>query len=197
MLDRLRAKIDLNLIAYWRHPSATLRQEAAYEFRQDDLLSADGLSSPSRLSSMRRSLPWQLQTPTFFLLGSVSVHGVRAIDLPGESARYRSLSAFGWHEALSHGHSQPRLPQHPCECESGARLAYLCRLRPDADLHGSRALCWRQFRCRPQADGLRTRCHNDRSVSFPVPVGTLPQAQGSCQTAHGSGICAAIFLPLS
>ena len=43
MLDRLRAKIDLNLISCLRHPSATLRQEAAYEFWQDDLLSADGL----------------------------------------------------------------------------------------------------------------------------------------------------------
>ena len=48
MLDRLRAEIDLNLLRYGQHPSATLRQEAACEFWQNDPLSADGLSEQKR-----------------------------------------------------------------------------------------------------------------------------------------------------
>ena len=63
------------------------------EFWQIDLFTTDGLSSPLPVSAMRQTLPRALQTQKLFLLGSVSLHGLRAANLSREFARYRSLSA--------------------------------------------------------------------------------------------------------
>src|SRR2546423_14319141 len=63
----------------------------------------------TRVSSVRATLRWQPSDTQFFLLGSVSVHDVRAVDLPRESARHRGLPAFATTAALSSGNSWPRL----------------------------------------------------------------------------------------
>ncbi len=49
------------------------------------------------------SLPRRLSAEGFLLLGSVFGNGVRAVDLPRPSARYRSLPAFDAGQALPHG----------------------------------------------------------------------------------------------
>jgi hypothetical protein len=64
----------------------------------------------SRSPPMRRSLP-ALQAPALFLLGSVSMHGLRAADLSGESARDRSMPTLCRLKALSHDHSQSGFAQ--------------------------------------------------------------------------------------
>ena len=54
-----------------------------------------------------------------FLLGPVSLHGLCSTDLSGKPARYRSLSALGSTETLSHGHPGQRLTQYPGPCQRG------------------------------------------------------------------------------
>src|SRR5262249_25497923 len=99
MLSTLRVEIDLNLFPLRQHPSASLRQETTGELGKNDFLSTYGLSSVTRIPPMRRSLQRQLQTPTFLLLGPISLHGIRATDLSGEPTRYRSMLTFRWHKA--------------------------------------------------------------------------------------------------
>src|SRR5579863_928906 len=65
----------------------------------------DGSSSHSRVSQMCATLRRQLPGAKFFLLGPVSVHGVRPVDLPREPARYRRLPALAGPATLSLGHS--------------------------------------------------------------------------------------------
>src|ERR1039458_3866006 len=48
------------------------------------------------------SLSRRLSAEDFLLLGSVSGNGVRTVDLPRQSARYRSVPAFDAGQALSH-----------------------------------------------------------------------------------------------
>src|ERR1700752_2506140 len=170
MLSPLRVIIDLNSVRPERQPSAALREEAASEFRQNDFLSIDGLSSFARVSSLCRSSQGNLQVEAVLLLGSVSVYGIRATDLSRKPARYRSLFAFGRIEALSHGNSQPRLAQHFGERKSGTRLAHLRGFRTSADSHCSRTLCQRQLPHRSQGSCLRARCNNHRPVPVVVPL---------------------------
>jgi hypothetical protein len=148
-----------------------LRQRRADEFWQIDLCTANGLSSFKGLSTLCQTLPRRLQTQEFFLLGSVSLHGLRAVNLSREFARYRSLPARTTDQALPSWHSWPSLAQHPGPCELGPRLAHLRRLRTSADYARPRALRKRQLRRRIGPGRLRARCHYHRFVSgtFPLP----------------------------
>ncbi len=187
MLSPLRVIIDLSFVRPESQPSAALQEEAAREFWQNDFLSTDGLSSFARVSSLRRSSQGNLQVEAVLLLGSVPVYGIRATDVSRKPARYRSLFAFGWIEALSHGHSQPRFAEHFGECKSSARLAHLRRSRTSADPHRARTLYQRQLRRRTQGNCLCARCNDHRFVSVVVPLGHISQTQGCSETAHAFG----------
>src|SRR5215204_267290 len=153
------------------HPQV-LRQRRADEFWQIDLCTTDGLSSCQGFSTLCQTLPGRLQTQDFFLLGSISLHGLRTTNLSGEFARYRSLPARATDQALSPRHSRPSLTQHSGPCKLGARLAHLRRLCASVDYPRPRALRGRQLRRGIGPDGLRARCHYHRFVS-----GTFPWAQ--------------------
>src|SRR5712675_2261410 len=70
-----------------------LRMRRADEFWQIDLCTTDGLSSFQEFSTLCQTLPRRLQTQDFLLLGSVSLHDLRAANLSREFARHRSLPA--------------------------------------------------------------------------------------------------------
>src|SRR5215216_6062507 len=167
------------------HPQF-LRQRRADEFWQIDLCTTDGLSSCQGFSTLCQTLPGRLQTQDFFLLGSISLHGLRATNLSGEFARYRSLPARATDEALSSRHSRPSLAQHSGACELGARLAHLRRLCASVDYPRPRALRGRQLRRRIGPDCLRARCHHHRFVSGTFPLGPVSQAQRSGEIADAA-----------
>ena len=52
---------------------------------------------------MRRALWWQFVREELLVLGSVSLHGVRTINLPRKSARHRSVPSLYGEQALPHG----------------------------------------------------------------------------------------------
>src|SRR5438309_7295248 len=72
-------------------------------------------------SKVRSSLSWRSLLEELLLLGSVSRHGFRTIDLQGESPRYRSLPTLHAEQAVSH-----RSEEHTSELQSQFHL--VCRL---------------------------------------------------------------------
>jgi len=168
------------------HPlhAQLLRQRRADEFWQIDLCAVDGLSSFKGFSSLCQALQGGLQTQELFLLGSISLHGLRAANLSRQFARYRSLPARATDQALPSRYSRPSLAQHPGPCEYGSRLAHLCRLRASADYPRSRALRGRQLRRRIGPDSLCARRHHHRFVPGTFPLGQVSQAQRSGEIAH-------------
>src|SRR5271169_6390544 len=54
--------------------------------RQTCFRATDGFSSVAHISSLRRALPVELPHKNALPSGSISVHGLRAIDLPREPA---------------------------------------------------------------------------------------------------------------
>src|SRR5258708_16384981 len=110
-----------------------LRQRRADEFLQIDRCTTDGLSSFQEFSTLCQTLSRRLQTQNVFLLGSVSLHELRAANLSRESARYRSLPPRATHKPLPSRHSRPSLAQYLVPCELGTRLAHLRRLRAGID----------------------------------------------------------------
>src|SRR5829696_1605553 len=178
--------IDLNSKPVQSMLPQLLRQRRADEFWQIDLCATDGLSSCQSFSTLCQTLPGRLQTQDFFLLGSISLHGLRAAHLSGEFARYRSLPACATKQALSSRHSWPSLAQHSGPCELGARLAHLRRPCASVDYPRPRALRGRQLRRRIGPDCLRARCHHHRFVSGTFPLGAVSQAQRSGEIAHAA-----------
>jgi hypothetical protein len=69
------------------------KKETAYEFRENNLFSVDGLCPSIRVSQMRRSVQRQLQGQELLLLGPVPLHGFRPAYLPGKPAGHPSLFA--------------------------------------------------------------------------------------------------------
>jgi len=110
---------------------------------------------------------------TFFLLGSVSLYGLRLADLSGKSPGYRSLPAYRQDQALSHGDSGQGLQKYSGAGarERDSRLENLRRLCPSPDQNRERVVRGREFRTGTQADRLCTRCHNYRPLPLRVPSG--------------------------
>src|SRR5277367_3155588 len=132
--------LDFNSKSTICAPAKSFFVGRAHARRQVDFRPADRVLAADNVSSLCRPLWWGTQDQTFHVPRAVSVSGVCAVDLSGKSSRYRSLPAGASREAVSHGDSQPRLAQHFGGCERGSGLAYLRRLCPTLDRHGSQAL---------------------------------------------------------
>ena len=84
--------IDLNTSK--GHTSAKLQKEVTCELLRSNLCPAHGLSTDLRIPSVRPTIPWLLQNEKLFLLGSVSLHGLRTAYVSREFKGYRNLSSF-------------------------------------------------------------------------------------------------------
>src|SRR5882724_741245 len=180
----MEVKIDLNSEPAKPMLPRLQRKEMANECWQIDLLTTDGLSSGTRVSPMRRTLPRRLQAQELLLLGSVSLHGLCPINISRKPARYRSLPASSAKQALSHGHPRSCLAQHPGERKLSSRLAYLFRLRSSAHHPSPRPLPPRRLHPGVAANGLRPRCHHHRLMPFVISLGQVSQAKRSGETPY-------------
>src|ERR1700730_8371699 len=131
--------IDLNSNPVRPMLPRLLRTRRADEFWQIDFCTTDGLSSFKKFPALCKTLPGRLQTQELFLLGSVSLHGLRSANLSREFARYRSLFARATDQALPSRSARSSLAQYLGPCELRARLAHLRRLRASADYPRPRA----------------------------------------------------------
>ena len=131
--------LDLNSDRSFCHPAGNLSAGGSDAHRETGLCSVDGTFAAHDLSSKCGALPWSSQSSALQLLGSISVDGLCATDVPRESARYRSLSSCAGFQALPLGDSIDRSAQHSGQRQRNPRLAYLLRLRPESDSHGTAA----------------------------------------------------------
>jgi hypothetical protein len=85
--------IDLKLFPHVCQSPSSMNEEAAHEFRENDLCPVDGLCPHIRIPKMRRSIQRQSQGDQLFLLGSVPLHGIRPAYLSRKPERYPGLPA--------------------------------------------------------------------------------------------------------
>src|SRR5450759_2426226 len=81
-------------------------------FGEIDIRAVDGAPSGEDFVAMRGALSRQPQDPELYLSGSISVHGLCAVDVPGEPAGHRGVPALADGEALPHGDPRPGLAQY-------------------------------------------------------------------------------------
>lgn len=151
---------------------------------QAGLCANDGASATAHLSTNRQPVCRRTEGEVVLLPGSVPLHGVRAADFPGEPSRHRRVLACAALEALSPRDSLHRRAQHAGQCERGARLANLRRLRAEPDRDRPPAVSRRALRGRSEGVGVRTGHDDHRPVSVGDFLGAVPLDQGGSQVAH-------------
>jgi hypothetical protein len=109
---------------------------------------------------------------SFSCPGPDPVDGLCAVDLPGEPARHRSVSACPAIQALSSWDPLGGGTKHAGQCQHGARLAHICRLRSESDWHCPAPVHRGALRCRFEGIGRRAGYDDDRLV--PVGVSLAP-----------------------
>jgi hypothetical protein len=169
------------------HTASSSQKEMTHGYWENHLCPAYGLFTGLRISQMRSTLQWPLQSQTLFLLEPISLYGLCSTHLSGKPPRHRGLSPFSSTKTLSYGFSQQRLPQHSGSCQSDQGLANLCRFCPDPHRPSASHLRQRFLWCRIRSNGLRLGLHDHRSVSLPLSLGQIPSPQSCCETAHPPG----------
>ena len=154
--------------------------------REIRVRSTHGLRPSARLRRLRAAIRWRSPSARLHLSGSVSLLGIRATDLPRESARHRDVSPGPRAQAVSCGVPWPSLSEHIGRCQPRPRLAHLRRLRPSADRPGAEALRHRILRRGVGAHRVCLRQHHDRSLPEPLPWAAVPPPQGGGEAAHRS-----------
>ena len=178
--------LDLNIDTASRTVSAVAAAEPIDASRPARFCAVDAPSSADNVSTVRGSLWRRAQGQKFLLSRPVPVHGLRAVDLPGEFARYRVEPACAGGQTLSPGDSRQRLPEHSGQRQCDPRLAYLRKLRRALDRHRARTVCRGALRRGPDRDCLRSRRDHDRFVPVGVFVGAVPLDQGGRKAAHAA-----------
>lgn len=132
-------------------------KELAHVRRSNRFLATDRLPSQIPIQQICPTLSWQQPSATFLLSRSVPVHGIRAVDLPRESSRYRNLPAFHATQTLSCRVPGQHVSKHTRRSQRESRLADLCRLRSSVNCQSQKALCQRQLWPGLEANGLCLR----------------------------------------
>src|SRR3989338_4278783 len=130
--------IDLKSPVRFSHSSS--KKGMAYEYLQNYFHPSHGASAASGVSQMRPALPRRLQNKNIFMPRSISGDGLRAVELPGKPARYRSLPSGHEQQTLSHGNPRRDFPEQLGPCQRNTRLAHLGRLCSSLDSHGQASL---------------------------------------------------------
>ena len=174
--------LNLNFLRNWGFHLTV----SHHVFRPIGVRTAHGVFTPSYVSPLCAALSFQLSNQDVFASRSISLHGLRTIDLSREPARHRNLSARSPSQALSSGHSRQYRQEHTGRCQRISRLAYLPGFRTELNPDSQNTLCQRPLCCGTGTDGLRTRYHDDRSLLERLPLGTLPSGQSSGQDAYAA-----------
>src|SRR5450631_2629799 len=157
--------LDLNVDSPSRTVTAVPAAESIDASRPARFFAVDAAPSADDFPPLRSSLCRGAQGQELLVSRPVPVHGLRAADLPGESARYRVEPASPSGEALSSGDSRQRLAQHAGQRQRDPRLAYLRELRRATYRHRARLVCRGSLR-------LSVSTNLCNSTSKPPPIST-------------------------
>ncbi len=166
----MKGGVDLNgKSRFWQ--SSGFFPGGCHEHRQNPVCTAHGLPALDDICPVCPAVWRRSWHPHTALCRAVPGHGVRSIDLSGESARYRGVSFGASGEALPHGLARTGSTLDAGRCQRVARLAYLLRVRSAADRQSTGAVCQRGLRRGTGQYRLCARCHDHRSVSVDVSGG--------------------------
>ena len=146
-------------------------KEIADEYRPDSLFANNGFSPATRIQKLCRTISRKLQGSKVLMYGSVSMYGIRSVNLLRKPSRHRGMFTCNAIQALSYGDSQQNFKVNSGRCKRKQRLANLRRLCTGADSSCQRTLYRRRFWSRVGPDSLRTRFNNYRLMSVTVPEG--------------------------
>lgn len=158
--------------------------ELAYEYRQNGFLSGHGLLSTAPIQNMRRPLQRRQSNKITYMPRSVSIYGLRTINVPRKSARSDYLPASGSTHALSHGHSQYTSQKHSGRCKRQTRLAYLRRLCRHPDSTSKKAVCGDSAAGRPGCLSVCVGLNRHRPLHEHVPMGEVQKHKKRSQNAY-------------
>src|SRR3990172_12994312 len=170
---------DLNSIypdSLYNPPHHCMRRDKD-EFRENSLCSTDPASATVRVQSMRSSLSRQSQGQKFLMHGSVSLHGVRSIDLSRKLARHSNVPQFPSAKALSHGIPREHRQVNAGRRQRTSRLPHLSGLRLYTHRYRQQALPERETWPRPETRGLCIGLNGYRSLPFHIPVGDVSEKE--------------------
>jgi len=181
----MRGGVDLNGDSrFWQ--SFGVFPGGCHEHRQDAVRPTHGFPAMVDLRPVRCPLRRRQGHSRADMRGSVPDHGLRATDLPRESARYRSLPVGASHQALPHGVPARDQAVDAGRCQRNTGLAYPCRVRPAPDRAGAQALCGRQLRRRAGEHSVCAGLDHHRSVPVAVSVGAVSHHQVGSEDAHAA-----------
>src|SRR6266513_1729008 len=103
-----------------------------HELWPNRIFTVDQLPSRSPVSSLCRPLRRGPPTAGVLLLGSVSDHALRSVDLPRKPSRYRGVPSLPAGKTLPPGLPRSRVSLDAGRCQRESRLAHLRRFRPSA-----------------------------------------------------------------
>jgi len=178
---------DLKISRKSSHLRTAMCEGVNHVFRKNCFLSSNGASSASSFSSVCRPIQRQFQDQGVLLPRSISMHGFCPTDLSREPTRHRIMSVGAEEQALSHGDPLFDFSQQFGQRQQGQRLAYLRRSCLLSYTYCAKTLCEREFWPGTGKHRLRSGRNHHRSVPVHVPVGQVPQEQGSNQASHIAG----------
>src|ERR1035438_3038433 len=149
--------LDLNIDSPSRTVTAVPAAESLDASRPARFFAVDAPSSADDVPPVRGALCRGAQGQELLVSRPVPVHGLRATDLPRESARYRVEPSSPGGEALPPGDSRHSVAQPLGQRQCDPRLAYLRELRRAVDRHRTRLVCRGTLRRGLGRDGLRAR----------------------------------------
>ena len=80
---------DLDLILNSGHLTLHSVKGMAYECRTNSLCPDHGFSAAQRISQMRQTILWPIQSPAVFVRGSISLYGICSVM--GAKAKFANL----------------------------------------------------------------------------------------------------------
>ncbi len=114
----------------------------------------------------------------------VSLHGFCSVDVSGKPQRDRDLPASTKQQALSYGNTWWHCPQYTLQCQQGARLENIRRLRSSIDKDRQAIVRRRNLGLGTRQYGLRSRFIYHRPVPISFSLGSISFHQISCKTSH-------------
>ena len=114
-----------------------------------------------------------------FMHGSVSLHGIRSIDLSRKLARHRNVPQFPSAKALSHGIPREHRQVNAGRRQRTSRLPHLSGLRLYTHRYRQQALPKRGTWPRPETRGLCVGLNGYRSLPFHIPVGDVSKKKAA------------------
>mgnify|MGYP003386307565 CR=1 FL=1 len=144
-----------------------------YEFWKNTVRTTHGICAVDELRENRGASWRRFGRAQSELYRAIPRHGFCTVDLPQESAGYRSLSAD--------------------QRQRSTQLAHLWRLGDVADPACAQTVLQRQLRCRSDQYGLRIGCDDYRPVPVAASMGAVSHQQNGDQTAYPAGFARQYF----